>query len=217
MRRAALATVWLFAACGTPTASGPDSSATTTVSPPATKPAPDAILEPGNCTGPPMSSDSTKTKSLGLDSITLTVPLGWLDQTSQVTGEAAILLRVQAPDSYAPSNATFMFVAIPGPRPGSSAHEQATEDAASRTPGGTQSLVSDCVVGGEKASFYGYQGSAGNDVQRLLVLHSPTSRYPFLYAVEISSRGQIGGVAQPDVRAILGSWTWGMPVYDPNT
>src|SRR5689334_1904475 len=216
MRRAALATVWLLATCGTPTASGADSSSTTAVGSPATTPATDVVLEPGNCTGPSTSSNSTKTKALGMDRITLTVPVGWLDQTSHITGEA-VLLRIQAPDTYAPSNATFMLAAIPGPRPGSSAHEQATEDAGGRTAGGSHSLVSDCVVGGEKASFYGYQDSAGSDVQRLLVLHSPSSRYPFLYVVEISSRGQIGSRTQADIRAILGSWTWGSPVYNPTT
>jgi hypothetical protein len=223
MRRFApvpLVALLLLAGCGAfPLKSGSDASAARTASPPAPSPtpvlpSPQAVLQPGNCYGSSASVNSTKTKALGLDSITLTVPAGWSDQTSQVTGESA-LLRVQAPASYGSDNASFMLLSIPGPRPGSSAHEQATEDAAglASLP---QSPVNDCAVGGQNASFYNYYDSAGNDVYRLLVLHSPASRYPFLYAVVISSQGQIDDRAAADVRAILGSWTWGIPVYDAN-
>src|ERR1700730_13047991 len=119
----------LSVGCGAPDkATGSDASASRTASPPAMSPSPQAVLQPGNCYGSSSSFNSTKTKALGMDSVTLTVPAGWSDQTSQVTGEAG-LLRVQAPASYGSDNASFMLVAIPGPRPGSSAREQAIEDA----------------------------------------------------------------------------------------
>jgi hypothetical protein len=152
-----------------------------------------------------------------MDSIRLTIPTGWSDHTSQVTG-VAVLLYIQAPASYGADNATFMLVAIPGPRRGSSAHEQAVDDAVGYASSpGPPSSVSDCTIGGEKASFYQYQDSAGHNVFKLLVLHNPASKYPFLYAVVISSQGQIDDRAKADTRAILGSWTWGIPVYDPNS
>jgi hypothetical protein len=217
MRVAALgAAALLLAGCGAVhTGMGSNASGTRTASPPAPSQSPNAVLGPGNCTGSSPSSNSTTTKPLGPDSITLKIPIGWSDHTSEVTGIAAVLY-IEAPASYGADNATLMFVVIPGPRPGSSAHEQATDDATGLAPRGPLSVVNDCIVGAEKASFYQYQDSAGNDVYRLLILHSPTSRYPFLYAVEVSSRGQIDDRAKADVRAILGSWTWGIPVYDPN-
>jgi hypothetical protein len=171
---------------------------------------------PGDCIGSTTSLNSTKTKSLGMDSITLTIPSVWSDQTSQVTG-AAVLVKVRAPATYGPDNATFMLVAMPGPRQGSSAHDQATEDAVGRASLGSESVVSDCTIGGEIASFYFYRDSQGIELYRLLVLRSPHSKYPFLYAVEISSQGHIDDLAAADVRGILGSWTWGSPVYDPNS
>ena len=217
MRRSyLLVAVWVLAGCGAGSPFGSAASGATT-SNSSTPTAPSrGVLSVGDCTGPPTSANPTTSKSLGMDSITLRIPPGWSDQTNQVTGIAA-LLRVQAPADYGSDNATFMLMSIPGPRRGSSSHEQATEDAAGRVSLGPQSSVNDCTVAGEKASFYRYQDSAGNDVYRLLVLHSPISRYPFLYAVEISSRGRIDDRAGPDVLAILGSWTWGAPIYDPNS
>ena len=151
-----------------------------------------------------------------MDSITLSIPTAWSDHTSEVTGVAA-LVYIQAPSSYGTDNATFMLVSVPGPRVGSSAHEQATQDAAGLAPLGPQSAVHDCTVGGENASFYQYREGAAKNGYRLLILRSPTSKYPFLYAVEISGLGQIDDRAAADVRAILGSWKWGIPVYDPNS
>ena len=107
-----------------------------------------------------------------------------------------------------------MLVTIPGPRQGSSAHEQAIEGAAGQPSLGPQS-VSDCTVGGEAASFFLYESGPGNVMYKLLVLHSPASKYPFLYDVDISGRGQIDDRAAADMRGILGSWKWGAPVYDP--
>jgi hypothetical protein len=161
--------------------------------------------------------NATKTKALGLDSITLVIPTGWTDETSQLTARAAVLLSVRAPITYGSDHATFTVVAQ-GPRRGSSAHEIAIDDATGHTSAGTQSLVNDCTIGGENASFYRLQYPADARLHtRLLILHSPMSKYPMLYLVEISSQGQIGERTAADVRAILGSWTWGAPLYDPNT
>jgi hypothetical protein len=206
------------AACGAVLpATGSDASSSRSASPPAPSPAPSTVLQSGNCTGSPSTSpNSTPKTSLGMDSIELTIPPGWSDQTSGWHGEA-VLLRVQAPVSYGSDDATFMLVAIPGPRQGSSAREQATEDANVRASLGQQSSVNDCNVGGESAAFYSYRDSRGMEVYRILVLRSPHSKYPFLYSVEISSQGQIDARAAADVRGILGSWTWGPPKYDPNT
>jgi hypothetical protein len=151
-----------------------------------------------------------------MDSIKLTIPGDWTDQTSQVSGVAA-LLRLQAPASYGTDNATFMLVSVPGPRAGSSSHEQGVEDAAGYASLGPQSSVSDCTVGGASASFYQQQYPHAEDVERLLILHSPTTKYPLLYAVEITSQGQVDDRAAAVVRAILGSWAWGPPRYDPNS
>ena len=215
MRRfapALLVVVLLVVGCGAPPPlTGSDGSGSRTARPPAPSPSPpQGVLKAGNCYGSPLTVNSTKTTGLGPDSITLTVPAGWSDQTGQETGEAAALLRLQAPPSYGSDSAFFRLQVIPGPRPRSSAREQATEDAAGAALF-LQTPVNDCVVGGQNASFYSYQDSARNDVYRLLVLHNPTSRYPFLYAVEISSQGPIDDQAAADVRAILGSWTWGPP------
>jgi hypothetical protein len=133
-----------------------------------------------------------------------------------VTGAGA-LLYIQAPATYGPDNATLLLQLIPGPRRGSSSHELAIEDAAGFTSLGPQSSVNDCSVGGEQASYYDYQDSSGNYVYRLFTLHHPMSKYPLLYVVVISSHGALDAQAKADVRAILGSWTWGAPLYDPNS
>jgi hypothetical protein len=214
----ALLGLLVLSACGAvPPVGGSDASGSRTASPPALSPSPafNSILAANDCTGQGLGSNSASTKSLGMDSITLRIPLGWSDQTNQVTGVSA-LLRIQAPAAYGPDDAVFELDAIPGPRPGSSAHEQATDDAAGPASIGLQTSVNDCTVGGEASSFYWYQDSAGNQVYRLFVLHSPSSRYPFLYAVEIASRGPIDVHAGTDVRGILASWSWGTPTYDPN-
>ena len=176
---------------------------------------PSAFLEPGNCSGPSTGSPSITTKPLGMDSISLTIPAAWSDHTSQVTGAGALLF-LQAPASYGSDSVTLLVQSIPGPRPGSSSHKQAVQDAAASASLGPESPISDCTVGGEQASFYRYQDSSGSSVSKLLVLHSPTSKYPFLYVVEVSSHGAVDLQAMTDVRAILGSWTWGPPNYDPN-
>jgi hypothetical protein len=214
MRRAALlATVLLLTSCGrVQTGTGPDASAARTASPPALSPTPlSAVLESGNCMGSPStSSSSTRMTARG---IIFTIPPGWLDQTSQVTGEAA-LLRVQAPATYGSDDASFMVLAIPGHWIGSSARARAAEDAAGLASLGPQSSLNDCTVGGESASFYQYQDSAGNHVYRLLVLRCPLTTYPPLYAVVISSQGPVDDRAAADVRGILGSWNWGTNVCD---
>jgi len=207
----------LVAGCGRVNSPGDVASGAYTNSPLVSpSPSPSAVLQSGACTGPVNSSSGTTTKPLGLDSITLTFPTTWTDHTSDVTGAGALLF-IKAPPSYGPDNATFMLQSIPGPRPGSSSHEQALEDAASFSSLGPASPVSDCAVGGEQASFYEYHDSTGNDVFRLLVLHMPTSKYPFLYVVVVSSQGPLDPQATADVRAILGSWSWGSPLYDPNS
>jgi hypothetical protein len=218
MRRAGwlLVTVGLLAAmsCGAvPRNAEGDASTRKMASPP--PPSPNLLLAASNCTEGAAGLNSTLTKSLGMDSITLKIPPNWSDQTAQVTGVSA-LLRIQAPANYGPDNATFELDTIPGPRPGSSAHEQAIEDAAGLVAVGPQSGVNDCTVGGEVSSFYQYRDSAGHQVYRLFVLHSPTSRYPFLYVAEIASEGPIDSQAATDIRGILASWTWGKPIYDPN-
>lgn len=208
-----------MAGCGAiPPASGSDASGSRTTSTPAQSPSPPAnpILAAGNCTGSAAGLNSTITKPLGMDSITLAIPRGWSDQTSVVTGVSA-LLRIQAPSSYGPDDAIFELDLVPGPRRGSSSHEQAAQDAAGPESVGLQVSVADCSVGGQASSFYWYQDSSGNQVYKLFVLHSPSSRYPFLYAVEIASKGPIDPQAATDVRGILASWTWGSPTYDPNT
>jgi len=91
--------------------------------------------------------------------IILTIPTGWSDHTREVTGVAA-LVYIRAPESYGADNATFMLVSVPGPRPGSSARQQAIDDAAGQASLGPES-ISDCMVGHEKASFYRYHYSTG--------------------------------------------------------
>lgn len=198
-------------ACGRAISPGDVASSVRTPSPTSS-----AVLQAGNCVGPQSGSPTATTKPLGLDSITLSIPTTWSDQTSQVTGAGA-LLYIQAPASYGPDHASFMLVSVPGPRQGSSSHAQALADAAGLAPLGPQSPVLDCTVGGQQASFYDYKNSAGRDVFNLLVLHDPTSKYPFLYRVVILSPASLDTQAIADIRAILGSWTWGTPVYDPNS
>ncbi len=204
----ALVILSVIAGCGRVNSPGDVASGAYTNSPQSSpSPSPSAVLQAGACTGPVTSSSSTTTKPLGLDSITLTIPTAWSDHTNEVTGAGALLF-IKAPASYGPDNPTFMLQSIPGPRRGSTSHEQALEDAASFSSLGPAGPVSDCAVGGEQASFYEYHDSAGNDVFRLLVLHSPTS---------ISSQGPLDPQAAADIRAILGSWGWGTPLYDPNS
>jgi hypothetical protein len=206
MLRATLLLAYLvLASCGAPPgSSGLGASGTRTASPPPASSSPNAVLVAGDCTGSSTSLSSTPTTARG---ITLTIPTGWSDHTGEVSGVAA-LVYIQAPVSYGADNAAFMLVAVPGPRQGSSSREQAIEDAAGQASLGPQS-VSDCTLGGESASFYRYQDSAGNDVYRLLVLHCPLTRYPPLYSVVISGHGQVDDRAATDVRGILGSWSWG--------
>src|SRR5438034_1600618 len=131
MRRAGwfLVAAVLFVAtgCGAiPPSAGSEASGARTTVTPAVSPSSsfNYVLEPGDCIGPALGSNATSTKSLGMDSITLKIPPGWSDQTNQVTGVSA-LLRIQEPAQYGSDGTTFELDAIPGPRPGSSAHEQA--------------------------------------------------------------------------------------------
>jgi hypothetical protein len=211
----------LIAACGTQ-ASLPPGASPSIQSPAATSPsigvislASNAVLQPDNCAAAQAASAYSKTSALGMDSITLSIPQGWADQTSQVTGISA-LLRIHAPTTYGSDNATFTLISVPGPRPGSSAHEQATEDASGKAGAYPQTSIFDCAISGQDSSFYEYLDPLGDHVFRLLVLHSPTSRYPFLYAVELSSQGEMDDRAKADIRAILRSWSWGAPKYNPN-
>ncbi|SRR5229473_976157 len=210
--------VLLIAGCSAvPTASRADASSTRTISPPVASSSPNAVLNPGNCTGSFVSVNPTPTMTrasggISASTITLKIPPGWSDHTKEVTGVSA-LLYIEAPGSYGADNATLMLVAVPGPRQGSSSHEQAVEDAAGQASLGAQS-VSDCIVGGEKASFYPYQFSTGERGYRLLILHCPLTRYPPLYSIVISGQGQIDNRAAADVRGILGSWNWGSNVCD---
>jgi hypothetical protein len=130
-----------------------------------------------------------------------------------VTGVAA-LLYIQAPISYGADNANFMLVSVPFGRVVSSSHQQADEDASGHAAPGSASSVSDCTIGGETSSFYQFQDSASHDVFRLLVLHNPACQYPTLYSVQITSQGPLDTQARADIRAILGSWVWGKPLYD---
>jgi hypothetical protein len=191
---------------------GSDASASRTASPPAVSPSPQALLLPGNCYGASTSPNATPTMTRGTHGMILTIPPGWSDQTGQVTGGRAVFLLVQAPATYGSDNASLTLVGLAGHWIGFSARTLAIEDAAGLASLGPQTSVSDCTLGGESASFYRYQDFAGDDVYRLLVLHCPLTRYPPLYAVEISSQGQIDDRAAADVRAILGSWNWGTNV-----
>jgi hypothetical protein len=202
-----------LAGCGRSLAGRP---AVLDASPSAASSAQVGVLAAGDCFQSFASPNSTTTMPLGLDRITLMIPPGWLDQTREVTG-LPVLLRIKAPTTYGSDSATFMLVSIPGPRRGSSSRKEAADDARGRASLGQQSSVNDCKIGGENASFFQYRDSAGNYVYRVLILHKPSSKYPFLYAVEISSLGPIENRAQTDIRSILGSWTWGAPVYDPNS
>src|SRR5437762_10580506 len=108
-RVALLLTALLLAAC----------SGTSAGRPVAPSPSPKAVLLPGDCTGSASSSNPTATKPLGMDSITLRIPVGWTDHTKEVTGVSA-LLYIQEPESYGADKATLMLVSVPGPRRGSS-------------------------------------------------------------------------------------------------
>lgn len=209
-----LLAVALLVGCGkVPATNGSDASTSRTASPPAPSPTPNAVLAAGDCTGQTGDPSSTILKSFGTQNMTLTIPSAWSVHTSEVTGASA-MLYIEAPLSYGADNASFMLVAIPGPRRGSSAHEQAVDDATGHTALGMLSPVQDCTVGGEPASFYAYRDAGGNEVYRLFILHCSASMYPPLYAVVVSSRGPMDNRAITDVRAILGSWTWGTPTCD---
>jgi len=207
MRRAGwflvAAVLFVASGCGAvPATSTSDASSTRTASP-IPSVSPNAFLAPGDCTGSSRSLNSTPMMARGTSGITLPMPNGWSDQTSQVTGES-VLLRLQAPATYGSDKTSLMLLGLAGHWIGSSGLASL----------GPQSSVNDCTVGGEGASFYRYQDSAGNDVYRLLILHCPSTKYPPLYAVVISSQGQIDDQAAADVRGILGSWNWGGKVCD---
>lgn len=204
-------------ACGAvPIGPGSDASGTRTATP-ASSPSPNVVLAPGNCTGSSSSATSTLTNPLGPDSITLMIPPGWSDHTSEVTGVAA-LLYIRAPVSYGADNASFMLVSVPFPRQSSSSHQQAVEDAAGHASQGPVSSVNDCTIGTETASFFQFQDSFQHSAFKLFVLHNPASKYPMLYAVSIASQqGDLDAQAAGDIRAILGSWAWGRPLYDTNS
>lgn len=213
-RSVLLVAVWLLAGCGAiPISSGSDASGVRIASPSVPSPSQNAVLKAGDCAGSSSTSpNATPTMTRGTNGgMILTIPPGWLDQTSQAAGEA-VFLSVQAPAAYGSDNASLRLVGLAGHWIGFSAHRLAIEDATGFASVGPQTAVSDCTLGGESASFYQYQDSAGNHVYRLLVLHCPLTRYPPLYAVEISSQGQIDDRAAADVRAVLGSWNWGANV-----
>jgi hypothetical protein len=217
MRRAVPALVAVILAfvigCGSvPRATGSDASGSRTTSSPGPSSSPTMMFNTtfatGDCVGPPSTSpNATQKVARGID---WTVPPGWSDQTSEVTGVAA-LIRIQAPASYGTAAVVFEVDAVPGPRRSSSAHAQATEDASSFASA-PQTQVNDCAIGGEGGAFYQYQDPGGNDIYRLLVLHCPSNQYPALYAITISSHGTIDHQAAADVRGILGSWNWGSNV-----
>src|ERR1700704_2742852 len=98
VRRAAqLVAILLLLACeAVPTNTGDVASAPRTASPLPPSPSPPSLIAQGNCTGLPTSLNATNTNALGMDQITLAVPPGWSDRTSQVTGITA-LIYIQAP------------------------------------------------------------------------------------------------------------------------
>ena len=198
--------------CGRAYPSGNVASGAATTSPqqpPQSSPSPSSgVLQAANCTGSSSGSNLTTTKPIGLDNITLKFPAAWSDHTNEVTGSGTLLF-IRAPATYGQANATFMLQSIPFPRQKSSSHAQAIEDAASLAAAGSQSSVQDCTVGGDQASFYKYSDSAGNEVYRLLLIHGPSGEYPSLYRVVISSKGAADSQSASDIRAILGSWSWG--------
>lgn len=191
---------------------GTQASASRTASAsPVASPSLTAVFAPGSCIDqPPASVTSGTTKPLGQDSIVLKIPTAWTDHSSDIP---TALLYVLAPNSYGSDHASFMLESLPFVHQASSSHQQAMEDASGLAGIGPQTPIYDCTSGGEQASFYSYQDSSGNDVYRLSLLHNPTSYYPKLYRVTISSSGRLDLSASSDVRAILGSWTWGQPTY----
>src|SRR5438105_13853630 len=122
--------VWLLAACGavSPT-SGSDASASRTTNPSASVAVPGGLFLVGNCTGPLTSANSTRTKPMGEDGITVAIPPGWTDHANGVGGESKTWLYLYEPTGYGPDNATFMVQQEPLPRQVTSSHKQADEDA----------------------------------------------------------------------------------------
>lgn len=214
----AFANLILTSACGRVLSPGDVASAANTISPQATtsaSPSSGPVVAANDCTGPSGGAPTTKTKALGLDSITMSIPAGWMDDTSKLTGGQG-LLYLRAPSSYGTDDASVTLLSIPGPRRQSSSHQEAVHDAANLGASATSS-VSDCQIGGQAASFYEFYDSRGNDSFRIAILHSPSSKWPFLYIFAISSHGVIDSQARVDVRSILGSWAWGPPLYDPSS
>jgi hypothetical protein len=137
-----------------------------------------------------------------------TIPASWSDQTNELTNpEAADLMSIRAPSGYA----SVTVWARPGPSAGLSSHARAADDATGFASW-PETSVSDCEIGGESAAFYQYRDPFGKDVYRLFIVHCPTTKYPPIYLVEITSQGPIDDQVAVDVRALLGSWNWGSNV-----
>src|SRR5947209_5917561 len=138
-----LVAVLLLVACGAVPGTGASGSRTASPAPPS--PSPNAVLAASDCTSSTASPNSTTTKPLGMDSITLSIPVGWSDHTNEVSGAPA-LLYIQAPMSYGADNASFLLVSVPIGRVASSSHEQSLEDASGHAPPGSAISVNDCPI-----------------------------------------------------------------------
>jgi hypothetical protein len=151
---------------------------------------------------------------MGNDQISVEIPPGWTDTTGTSGPTETLLLQLNEPAAYGANNVVFQLHSDLGPRPGSSSRHELDIDAANltnRAYAGYWTIIgsiTDCSVGGEKASFAAF--SHGNTIEyRIYVLHHPDQRYPLLYIVIIVGQGGVDEKAMLDAKRLMGSWNWG--------
>ncbi|MGH7763606.1 MAG: hypothetical protein ACREOM_04210 [Candidatus Dormibacteraceae bacterium] len=144
---------------------------------------------------------------MGNDLISLEVPPGWTQPTTNGPSET-LLLQLDAPPAYGSDNVVLQLHSFLGPRPGSSSHDELQTDAANEVTASHWTVVgsiTDCSVGGERASFVEF--SHDNTVEyRVYVLHHPDQ---LLYVIDVAGQGAIDDQSMLDAKRVMGSWNWG--------
>lgn len=207
---ALLVAVVLLAGCGRVaggSSSSPLASASSTIA--STSPSSSIGLALNDCTASPSGN---RTQTLGRDGVSVQVPSGWTQGPGDPQSET-LLLQLNAPASYGPSNVVVQLHSLLGPRRGSSSINEANLDSARWTdpsnpsPRVAAGPATGCSFGGEAAAFV--QFTFGSMIEiRIYILHHADQPFPFLYEIVVDSYGAIDQRSMGDIKSVLGSWTW---------
>jgi hypothetical protein len=176
---------------------------------------PDAtVLASRDCTGP-----APQTPDVQLDRyFSIRPAAGWTQDPRAAHGET-LLLQLAAPAAYGFAPTVIQFHSLIGPvhvvyGAGATAHTIASQHAAAIaqewSPDAVAGAVSDCHLGGEPASVFGFagdlttaSGTAAGKFLRIYVVHND-----LLFEVNVIGTDGIGDQTVRDSLAMFGSVTW---------